>query len=542
MLKNLNARLRIILVVLASTLPVLGLAVYGEYTHRSDAELDERTRLRLIAELTAKRPALVIEGARQLLFATAGNIDHLLSGRKECQAYLRRLILEQGQYFSVGLVLPDGKLYCASFPQESDVPVDVSDRLYFRQAAASGKFVIGEYQVGRLTRRQSINFGYPAVDAGNTLKAVLFVSLDLAAIVESRVSRETEAWQRLGGVVTVVDRNGIVLTQSPGAGAQVGEKFPDTQVLQKILSQPRGLFFADDPAGVKRIYAVEGVGENPDGIAPLRVIVSSPEALIYEELNRTLRRTILGAMLMIILMIVVAWVGTEMLVMRRFRVLLGVAERVRKGDFSARTGFGEGREEMTRLGHALDSMVEELQVRDDQLKRALRQLNEQASTDELTGLPNRRHLWDALDVELIRARRKQASLAVMMMDIEHFKKFNDRWGHDAGDLVLISVARELRKVVRGSDIVARHGGEEFVIVLPDATEQIARERAEALRAAIAALRLSYKDETLDAVTMSVGIAISSNAHESAEDLVRAADDAMYEAKRSGRDRVEVRYA
>jgi len=140
----------------------------------------------------------------------------------------------------------------------------------------------------------------------------------------------------------------------------------------------------------------------------------------------------------------------------------------------------------------------------------------------------------------MRARRKQAPLAVMMLDIDHFKEFNDRRGHEAGDLVLKNVAHALRKVVRGSDIVARHGGEEFVIVLPEATEDVARARAEALRDEIAELRLTYGGAALEAITVSVGIAVSTDLHESAEELVRAADDAMYEAKHAGRDRVVFR--
>jgi diguanylate cyclase (GGDEF)-like protein len=247
--------------------------------------------------------------------------------------------------------------------------------------------------------------------------------------------------------------------------------------------------------------------------------------------------TVSGIVLVILVLVIIAWFGTEMVVMRRFRVMLDMAERVRQGDLDARTGFDRGKEELTRLGNALDDMVQELKNRDEQLREAMLRLGEQAVTDQLTGLPNRRYLWGALESELIRARRRKSPIAVMMLDIDHFKEFNDAHGHEAGDLVLKSVAGALRRVVRGSDIVARHGGEEFVIVLPDAGEASAQARAEELRRGIAALRLDYCGKPLEPVTLSVGIAVSADAHESVEALVRAADDAMYEAKRSGRDRV-----
>jgi len=138
---------------------------------------------------------------------------------------------------------------------------------------------------------------------------------------------------------------------------------------------------------------------------------------------------------------------------------------------------------------------------------------------------------------LLRSERKQVPLAVLMLDIDFFKEFNDRWGHEAGDLVLRNVASALRQVVRGSDIVARHGGEEFVIVLPESTREVALARAEELRAAVAALRLTYAGESLGTITVSVGVTVSEDQHESAEALVRAADNAMYEAKRAGRNRI-----
>ena len=281
---------------------------------------------------------------------------------------------------------------------------------------------------------------------------------------------------------------------------------------------------------------------NPDGVAPLRVIVSTPSQLVFAESDQALRRTAIGILAITILLVVVAWYGAEILVLRRVRTLLDVADRIRTGDLAARTGFGAGTEELTRLGAALDAMAQDLQIRDQQLQEAMRRLNQQAATDQLTGLPNRRYLWEALGAELMRARRKQTPLAVMMLDIDHFKQINDRWGHDAGDRVLKNVTYAIRAVVRGSDIVARHGGEEFVVVLPEANEEIALARAEAVRAEIAGLQLTYGGESLGTVTASLGVVVSRRLSETAEDLVRIADQAMYEAKETGRDRVVLKNA
>jgi diguanylate cyclase (GGDEF)-like protein len=213
---------------------------------------------------------------------------------------------------------------------------------------------------------------------------------------------------------------------------------------------------------------------------------------------------------------------------------------VRAGDFSARSGFGEGREELNQLGVALDEMANELQSRDKLLQDALERLRSQAITDELTGLFNRRHLWNALEAELVRARRKRMPMAVMLFDIDHFKALNDQWGHEAGDMVLQGIAQVVRRVVRGTDIVARHGGEEFVVVMPEASEEVALLRARELRVRIAEMSLTYQGQPLGAVTVSIGVAVSADASQSGELLVREADEAMYEAKNRGRDQVVAR--
>jgi diguanylate cyclase (GGDEF)-like protein len=265
-------------------------------------------------------------------------------------------------------------------------------------------------------------------------------------------------------------------------------------------------------------------------------VVSTPESMIYAQENRSLQWVIGGAVLLTLLMLMVVWYGATTLVLRPFRALLEMAGKVRAGDFSARTDLPESDEEFSRLGAALDAMAGELQRRDEQLQEAMQRLNEQAITDQLTGLPNRRYLWDRLGAELVRAQRRRAPLSVLLFDVDFFKQFNDRWGHEAGDLVLKNVTQVIRKVVRGSDVVARHGGEEFVIVMPEATEEVAAARAEELRSEIAALRLTYAGQQLEQITVSVGVVCSRESAETAEDLVRAADHAMYEAKQGGRDR------
>jgi diguanylate cyclase (GGDEF)-like protein len=460
----------------------------------------------------------------------------------ECHRYFRRLLPEGGLYRAMGLVLRNGDVFCSSTIGSSSASINVKDRFYFRMAVEQGKFIVGEYQVGRVTGSSGITFSFPVKDADGRLQAVVFAGLNLDTFIELGESPREGLRRTLGREVTILDRNNVVLAQYPGAGVRIGEKYPNPRVVEALSGPGSKLFTTVDLDGVPRLYAVENVGMNPDGVAPLRVIVSTPSDTIFAEANRMLLRTAFGILAITILLVVVAWYGAEVLVLRRVRTLLDVADRIRTGDLSARTGFGTGTEELTRLGSALDAMAHELQVRDGELQIAMQRLNHQAATDQLTGLPNRRYLWESLGAELMRARRKQTPLAVMLLDIDHFKQINDRWGHEAGDLVLKNVTYAIRAVVRGSDLVARHGGEEFVVVLPEAAEDIALARAEAVRMEIAGLKLTYGGETLDTVTASLGVVVSHKLDETAEGMVRIADRAMYEAKQGGRNRVVLKNA
>jgi diguanylate cyclase (GGDEF)-like protein len=171
-----------------------------------------------------------------------------------------------------------------------------------------------------------------------------------------------------------------------------------------------------------------------------------------------------------------------------------------------------------------------------ELERTLIGLREQAITDPLTGLYNRRYLWEFLRREWVRAKRKDESLAVVMIDLDYFKRINDAHGHQAGDFVLVAVAGLLRNQIRSSDIVCRYGGEEFALVLPEASLENVRLRAEHIRGAIKRLDLTHQGVSLGRITASLGVALFPHHADNPDSLIRAADEAMYEAKHVGRDR------
>ena len=162
-------------------------------------------------------------------------------------------------------------------------------------------------------------------------------------------------------------------------------------------------------------------------------------------------------------------------------------------------------------------------------------LREQSIRDPLTRLFNRRFLEESFERELQLADRKKQSIAVLFLDLDHFKRFNDTFGHDAGDVVLQSLADLFRNFFRATDICCRYGGEEFAIILPESTSQDAAIRANALRSEVKALRLQYKKQSLGQLTLSVGVAAFPEHGSTSEELLKTADQCLYESKARGRD-------
>ncbi|WP_263353810.1 diguanylate cyclase [Acidicapsa acidisoli] len=164
-------------------------------------------------------------------------------------------------------------------------------------------------------------------------------------------------------------------------------------------------------------------------------------------------------------------------------------------------------------------------------------LENQSIRDSLTGLFNRHFMQISLERELSRAARRKQTLAVFMLDLDHFKKFNDTFGHAAGDTVLKAVAEIFRANIRAEDIACRYGGEEFTIILPDVTPAIALERAESIRRSVANVRLPLDREVYSEFSISIGVALYPNDGETSDLLLRRADMALYRAKRAGRNQV-----
>ena len=185
-----------------------------------------------------------------------------------------------------------------------------------------------------------------------------------------------------------------------------------------------------------------------------------------------------------------------------------------------------------------ESMAEQigLALANMRLREDLRQ---QAIRDPLTGLYNRRHMMEFLEQKIYRSENQHDELSIMMIDLDHFKRFNDTFGHDAGDYVLKQVAMELKQATRETDLVCRYGGEELCIVCPDTDLSEAAEIGQRLVVRIAGQGMQFNGQSLGNVTISMGVASRNNPEVGLDMLIKEADNALYIAKEQGRNRVVI---
>ena len=199
-------------------------------------------------------------------------------------------------------------------------------------------------------------------------------------------------------------------------------------------------------------------------------------------------------------------------------------------------------ERAEQLDIARSALAQEVTKRlwaERELMQTNRSLQDKALRDALTGLYNRGYLEESLEREASRARRSRQPFGLMMIDIDHFKHFNDTFGHAAGDAVLRTVGRYLLSLARAEDIPCRYGGEEFVLLMAHASPATVRERAEKLRLGAQELGIESDRQFIGPITLSIGIAIFPDHADSGEEVLRLADAAMYQAKQAGRNCVVV---
>ena len=274
-----------------------------------------------------------------------------------------------------------------------------------------------------------------------------------------------------------------------------------------------------------------------------RIVARQPVELAFAEANRMVRMALAMGLIAALLASALAWMAARRL-SDDLDALAEAASAVEAGKPGADIPAAHSNREVAKLSVALgrmthrllaarEAMEEKVRLRTLELEAANRALDLQARTDALTGLLNRRGFETQMAFGLAMARRSGRPLSVINVDVDHFKRVNDTYGHEAGDEVLRRLARTLQERLRASDVVARLGGEEFVVLLPDTDLAGAQAIANALVKAMA----EQQDPVVGTITVSAGVASMRGLQDTGTDILRRGDGALYEAKGQGRNRV-----
>lgn len=342
-------------------------------------------------------------------------------------------------------------------------------------------------------------------------------------------------------LAVMVDGNGVVLaTSEPDDESVIGRPLAETYLLSNVASRvidsgPMDSITLPSASGEKRDVTFARVGNTQ-----ARMIVSINETVLLGEIDQRIHTAYIELAFVVLLALLGGWIVGERLIIRPIGVVAAMAERFGQGDVSPTSSIDvKLPREFIPLAEALTRMAAQRSSRERDLVATNDRLTVMASLDMVSGLANRRGLQGRLDFEWIKAGQSGGSISMIMIDIDHFKLFNDAYGHLEGDVCLRRVGETLAAIaVQVSGFAARYGGEEFCLLLPKTDAVAAMEIGEQVRAGIEALAIPHAGSAFSCVTASVGIAsVAPNEANTVQELIAAADIALYVAKHRGRNNV-----
>lgn len=353
---------RLLLMVLLAAVPALGLASYTFIEQRRQAAKETYADALRLARQAARDQDQLLFNARQVLLALAEHPGVRTPALGSCSELARNLI---GPAFAnVGAATANGTVFCTGLPLPGSV--NIADRPYFRRAVASRDFAVGEYQIGRITGKPSINIGYPVLDTAGQVQAVVFVAVDL----EWMNQLATQAQLPAGFTLTVLDANGIVLARYPNPERWIGGSVPDAPLLRAITaSNGEGSATTRGLDGVLRLY---GFTTLPSSSKPgsVYVTVGIPVESAFGPVERAFFRNLAGLGLLGVIVLIVGLAGSNLLILRPVNAVVAAATRLSAGDLGVRTGLPHHAGELGQLALAFDSMVASLQQREALLREA----------------------------------------------------------------------------------------------------------------------------------------------------------------------------
>jgi len=496
-------------------------------TSQVSRELDLWLKDRLYDLRVFSSSYVVLENLEKVLREGSAHIESVVAHRrlKDYLWSVREKIVDYQE-----LMLLD--LQGAPVATSSDKVTTVKLPEKWLERAQANKYTIASAYWDETLQAAVIVIAQPIRTANERLLGVLVAKLNFSTI--SKILMKYAQGEI--GELYLITKDGFLLDSSQSISA----KFLETKLLnnttQKLFSQegePNAYLGYHNRPVVGTLKRMSELGWG--------VVAEKERAKAYAQIVR-LRNLTLALVFGLLLLIGLAAYLLSLSLVRPLNRLTSGAGKVAGGDLEVDVPVSS-RSEVGYLTEVFNDMVarlrqgrEELASINETLREKNVELHEISITDSLTKLYNRKHLMETLDKEVSRSQRHSHSFSLLVIDIDHFKKYNDTYGHLAGDEALRRLASVFKECIRSSDYAARYGGEEFIIMLPEIGPEQGVEAAERIRHKVAEEIFNSDGESIK-VTISVGVASFPENGEDAESVIRNADAALYEAKELGRNRV-----
>ena len=524
----LSIRARLLVLALVAIAPLMVERVHGleaaraARTERANADVVELARRGVEAQRE------IISSIRAVLQIVSRVFAEVPIDRSNCKHYMADLTSKVPWIRDLSVASADGRITCSTEP--AAIGLNVSDRPHFENALYSREFTLSNYLINRTNQAPSLVATFPVIADDGVIKGVVLAVINLQWIGDLASS----AAQHPGASVMLLDGKGTLLAGSADQQRFIGKPFAGHAFAQEMLANDEGTMTATGFDGVRRIIAYVRVPWTN-----ARLAVGLDENAVHSGIDSKINFAYLQLFAFGLFVVLLAWFGGEQLVVKPIRSLVRTAARFGRGDLHVRASQEPWVAEFAPLAAALDDMAAKLAAREEELQIANQHLEEMASLDGLSGLANRRGFDREIEREWQHASEKCEPLALMMVDIDHFKLFNDRYGHVAGDTCLRAVGEMLSLVTLDEAVlVARYGGEEFALLLPGLDLERASAIAEEARKAVEDLQINHSESPCGHVTVSIGVeSVIPDKFQTTADLIETADTALYAAKRRGRNNV-----
>jgi diguanylate cyclase (GGDEF)-like protein len=428
----------------------------------------------------------------------------------------------------------DGRVQCAT--NNIFVGIDLSERDYFKKARESHQLVFSDFLSAKITHNPVMMAAYPVSAINEESGAIILagVNLDWMSKIMGNLSG------RLGIAAALIDSNGTVLAAPADHASTVGRPLDSVPLLSAIAetalasNQPLGSLSFAAADGSRRALSFARIAGTQS-----RLVVSIDEAEVSAAIDHEIRTAYLQLGFVCLFVLLGALIAAEKLIIQPIEMMVAMAKRFGQGEWTVRAPRDGLASEFVPLARAFNAMAAQLSQRERDLVASNDRLTVIASIDMLSGLANRRGFQSRLDFEWLKAEQYESELSLLMIDVDHFKLFNDTYGHPEGDACLTRLGETLAGIAAGTvGFAGRYGGEEFCLLLPNTGVGRAIEIGERVRTAVESLAMPHSTSDYRIVTVSVGVASAKpNAAQGPADLIEAADAALYAAKHRGRNTV-----